>query len=317
MKRFMTGLIIMVTLLTGGCAIGPKVEFIRNDKKIDVMIDGAHLTSYVYSDDLTEPILYPVNSPSDLTLNRGYPIVQIEGETTDHPHHAGLFFTYDKVNGEGFWANKDAPPQVKHIKITQCRGGKGKGSISTTAQWVGRSGQVLLNEKRQMVFIAGQDEYAIDFTFDLSAPKDTNVVFEDTKEGMFAIRVADWLREKGGTGRYLSSNGDETEENIWGKRAEWVRLEGQKDDKTVGIAIFNHPSSVNFPTYWHARAYGLFSANPLGQYDFEKKRNPDTAQHLNLTLDPGQNAHFRFRMLVYEGTRTKEQLQKTFADFAK
>ncbi|MHC4636174.1 MAG: DUF6807 domain-containing protein [Planctomycetota bacterium] len=317
MKQLMTSLIIMVTLLTSGCAVGSKVEFVRSDEKIDVMIDGAHLTSYVYSDDLTKPILYPVNSPSGLALNRGYPIVQIEGETTDHPHHAGLFFTYDKVNGEGFWANKDAPPQVKHMKVTQCSDGKGKGKISTTAQWVGKSGAVLLNEERQMVFIAGQDEYAIDFTFDLSAPRDSKVVFEDTKEGMFAIRVADWLREKDGTGRYLSSNGDETEKNIWGKRAEWVRLEAQKDGKTVGIAIFNHPSSVNFPTYWHARGYGLFSANPLGQYDFERKRNPDKAQHFNLTLDPGQSARFRFRMLVYEGTRTKEQLQKTFEEFAK
>jgi hypothetical protein len=117
----------------------------------------------------------------------------------------------------------------------------------------------------------------------------------------------------------LSSNGDESpvNKNIWGKRARWVRLQGEKDGKTIGIAIFNHPTSVNYPTYWHARPYGLFSANPLGQYDFEKKRNPKSAKPLNFTLKAGKTAHFRFLMLIYEGIRTEEQLKQRFRNFAK
>ena len=167
-----------------------------------------------------------------------------------------------------------------------------------------------------MVFIAGEDEYAIDFSIELKA-QDTKVVFQDTKEGMFAIRVADWLREKGGSGRYLNSYGDETEDNVWGKRARWVCLQGEKNGKTIGIAILNHPRSVNYPTYWHARRYGLFSANPLGQYDFEKKWNPQTAKPLNFALEPGKTSHFRFQIVIYEGERTQEQLEDRFKVFVK
>lgn len=165
-----------------------------------------------------------------------------------------------------------------------------------------------------MVFRPGENEYAIDFSLELTA-QDTEVVFSDTKEGMFAIRVAHWLRENE-TGEYLSSNGDRTEKNVWGRRARWVRLEGEKDEKTIGIAIFNHPASVNYPTYWHARGYGLFAANPLGQYAFEKGRKQANPQPFQLTLQPGQSAHFGFSLVVYEGHRTKEQLQQQFERFA-
>ncbi len=145
---------------------------------------------------------------------------------------------------------------------------------------------------------------------------DERVVFEDTKEGMFGIRVAHWLKEKGGTGRYLSANGDETEANVWGKRAPWVKLEGQKDGKTAGIAILNHPESVNYPTFWHARGYGLFAANPLGQYVFEKNRKAPDPKPFRLTLKPGEKARFLFRVILYDFSRTREQMEARFKAYA-
>ena len=102
------------------------------------------------------------------------------------------------------------------------------------------------------------------------------------------------------------------EPNIWGKRADWVRLEGTKDGKTIGIAIFNHPASACYPTYWHARGYGLFSANPLGQLDFQTGTKVENPQPLNFTLNPGQNAIFRFLMIIYEGRKTPDELEQIF-----
>jgi len=108
-----------------------------------------------------------------------------------------------------------------------------------------------------MTFIAGknQDEYAIDFSVDLTAKAD-KVLFNDIEEGVFAFRLSDYLREaKGnnypqpgkplpkqsvkGTGMFFSSNGDQRAKNIWGKRARWVALQGVRDEKVVGVAIFD------------------------------------------------------------------------------
>ncbi|HUV67553.1 MAG TPA: DUF6807 family protein, partial [Sedimentisphaerales bacterium] len=117
-----------------------------------------------------------------------------------------------------------------------------------------------------------------------------------------------------------SSNGDETAKNIWGKRARWVALQGVKEGKAVGVAILNHPASINYPTYWHVRNYGLFSANPLGQADFQKGQSKQYRKNkiipLRLTLEPGETVHFRFLVIVYEGIRTHEQMEERFRDFS-
>jgi len=285
------------------------VRFVAGDDKIDVLVGQNHFTSYRCGDQLTKPILFPLRSPSGIEVNRSYPLAEVEGESRDHPHHTGLFFAYDDVNNEGFWNNTSSPPQIRHVKVLETAAGPGCGKLATLMHWVGKAGNVLLVEKREMFFRAGLDEYIIDFSIDLTAC-DRKVVFGDTKEGMFAIRVADWLTEKNGTGQYLSSDGRVNEENIWGTRAAWVRLQGRKNGKVIGIIIANHPDSVNYPTYWHARGYGLFSANPLGQYVFEQTRQKENPQRFQLTLEPGQTAHFGFRVIIYEGPRTPNQIQR-------
>ena len=63
----------------------------------------------------------------------------------------------------------------------------------------------------------------------------------------------------------------QTNAAAWGKRAEWVDYHGPVDGETVGIAIFNHPSSFRYPTGWHVRTYGLFAANPFAEHSFAGK----------------------------------------------
>lgn len=323
MKRFG---IICLTAVFLFCSFGcveaqqdkalPKVEFVKGDDKIDVMIGGELFTSYMFSDKLTKPVLYPVKTPAGIKVNRGFPFEEVAGEAKDHPHHVGIFFTYDEVNGSGFWNNTTSPPQVKHVKVTKMKGGRGTGELSVVMHWEDKNRDVLLIENRKMVFKAEAGQYTVDMSIDLVAGE-KKVEFGDTKEGMFAIRTAQWLRESDGTGKYFSSTGDKTAGNIWGKRARWVALEGSKDGNDVGIAILNYPMSENYPTFWHARDYGLFAANPLGQYAFEKSRKVDNASKYALTLEPGEKTHLNFLIMIYDGKRTAEQLDKLFGAYPK
>ena len=336
MKRTVVVLLVLVLCAAALANAGvPKVELVKGKDKIDVMVGGRHLTSYVYGNEHTKPMLVPLRSPSGIEVTRRNPLVELKGGSHDHQHHVGIFFAVDNVNGTKFWNNAAPPPQIKHIKTTELAGDNGKAKLSTVMHWIDRSGNILLEENRSMVFLAGEneDEYAIDFSIDLTA-RQNEVVFEDIEEGVFAIRVADCLREGdskvmlkpgkplpkesvSGTGRYFSSNGDETAKNVWGKRARWVALQGIRKGKVVGVAILNHPASINYPTYWHVRSYGLFSANPLGQGDFQRqsKYKKNLVQPLRLTLKRGQKAHFRFLVVVYEGIRTARQMEKRFREF--
>lgn len=317
MKKWFS-VLVLVTLLSSipACTSGKKVEFVQGENRIDVIINNIPVTAYLYKPGLAKPILYPVRTPSGITLNRGYPFEEVEGESHDHPHHTGVFFTYDISKEERFWASTTPPPQIRHVKVTEKSGGKEKGTLSTVLHWVGKSGKTLLEEKRTMVFYPGENEYAIDFIITLTAVNNT-VVFEATKEGMFAVRVAHWLKEKDGAGKYLSSRGGLSANDIWGRRAEWVSLEGKKDESIAGIAILNHPSSTNFPTYWHARNYGLFSANPLGQSVFQKSTGVENPEPFELTLQPGESAIFRFMMIIYDGPRSKAVIEQKFEEYRK
>ena len=310
--------ILLSSILFTFCQKTTTISFVEKTDQIDVMFGDKLFTSYVYKAELGKPILYPVYSPSGVFMTRHVPPVESDGETQDHQHHAGVYFTYEINKNDNFWAVKTAgTPRIEHVKVTDMKVENNVGVLSTVMNWIGKNGKTLLEENRTMTFYPGTNANEIEFSMTLTA-KDTTVVFQDTKEGMFGVRVADWMREqdKQGTATYTSSNGDQNEKGVWGKRAKWMKLEGAKDGKTCGIAIFNHPESVNYPTYWHARGYGLFAANPLGQFMFQKGRKVEEPKPFNLTLNPGESALFQFKLIVYEGEKTSDEIEALFRQYA-
>lgn len=333
MKRKVLSAAIIVSILALTAAAEPKVEFSKTTGAIKVLVDGEHFTSYIHAIDpakpfaaddvlLTKPVLYPLRTPSGITVTRSWPFEKVAGEKQDHPHHIGLYFTYDLTNGNNFWNNSRNPlPAIKHVADIRIDT-EGNQTLGAVMNWIGKNGNHLLTEKRLMSFIPGTDQHIIDVDIELKAVAD-KVEFGDTKEGMFAIRLAQWLTENAdsrwqlGTGSYLNCHGDEKEKGVWGKRAEWVRIQGNKDGRIAGIAILNHPTSTNYPTYWHARGYGAFSANPLGQYAFQRTHRVENPKPFNLTLDKGETAPFKFRVIIYDGPRTKQQLDKEFKKYAR
>lgn len=305
-----------------------KVTFQEGKYQVDVKIDGRLLTSYRFAPDpdqplvapgvqQTKPVLFPVNSPSGTALSRTFPFAKVEGEASDHPHHQGIFFTVDQVGSKenNFWGNsRNALPAIRHQKVLKMQAGNKKGTLKTLAHWVGTNAEALLAEEREMTFLVlAKDMVAIDLTITLEALQ-REISFGDTKEGMFAFRVAQWLTENAG-GRYLNSEGGELEKGVWGKRANWIRLEGEKDGKVYGVAILSHPSGVNSPTYWHARGYGCFSVNPLGQLDFQTAHKEANPQPFGLKIKTGEKALFRYRVLLYEGKRDGKEIEALYQKF--
>ena len=56
------------------------------------------------------------------------------------------------------------------------------------------------------------------------------------------------------------------------------------------------PGNPGYPTYWHARGYGLFAANPLGQ-----KELSDGKDTLNFAIEPNKSATFKHRIYIVTG----------------
>jgi hypothetical protein len=308
----------------------------ETDKKIDVMIDGKLFTSYCWYDNVYKPVLYPVYTSAGAEITRGFPLKPRAGERNDHLHQIGIWLNYGNVDGIDFWGNgstgKRSPEggEVKHLRIEKLSGGNGEGSIITDESWIVPSGKELLSERTEYNFIARGTIRIIDRITTLTATGNT-VTFKDTKEGMFGIRVARQLElpskdnavltdaqgnpsavkagsNEGVTGNYRSSEGI-TGESVWGTRSKWMVLEGSIGEERISLVICDHSKNKGYPTYWHARGYGLFAANPLGGNDFTQGK-----EQVNFTIPAGKSATFRYRVIISSGTHLTDSEIHTFAD---
>lgn len=326
-----------------GLAQAQKVDLVNNekDKKVEVNIDGKPFTSYYYpgEDVLKKAVLYPVMTSKGTVVTRGWPMDPRAGERVDHPHHVGVWLNYEDVNGNDYWNNsnsvdhaKRAYGTIKHTGITSIKSGKNKGELVVTADWVDKDGKLTMKEVTTYTFSGKGDARIVDRTTKLTAVGD--VAMPDVKDGMFAIRVARELElpsnkaeiftdangiatkvptmnNDGITGNYRNSHGVEGEA-VWGKRAVWCNLTGKIKDENISIAIIDHPKNVGYPAYWHARGYGLFAVNPLGQ-----KQLSDGKDVLNYKLKNGESTTFRYRMVVASEHLKDDALNALAAEYAK
>lgn len=326
-----------------GLAQAQKVDLVNNekDKKVEVNIDGKPFTSYYYpgEDVLKKAVLYPVMTSKGTVVTRGWPLDPRAGERVDHPHHVGVWLNYEDVNGNDYWNNsnsvdhaKRAYGTIKHTGITSIKSGKNKGELVVTADWVDKDGKLTMKEVTTYTFSGKGDARIVDRTTKLTAVGD--VAMPDVKDGMFAIRVARELElpsnkaeiftdangiatkvptmnNDGITGNYRNSHGVEGEA-VWGKRAVWCNLTGKIKDENISIAIIDHPKNVGYPAYWHARGYGLFAVNPLGQ-----KQLSDGKDVLNYKLKNGESTTFRYRMVVASEHLKDDALNALAAEYAK
>jgi hypothetical protein len=303
------------------------------DRRVDVSIGGQPFTSYIYPESLEKPVLYPIRAAGGAVVTRGFPLEPKPGEHADHPHHVGHWFNYGDVNGYDFWGySSDTPAanlpkmgRIVHKAIARISTGKEIGELTVRADWV-VPGSTLLREETRFLFSGASKRRAIDRVTTWTAA-DKPVTFNDTKEGAFGIRVARALEQPstekeifvgangekeaaprldntGATGRYIGSDGN-TGDAVWGTRGPWMGRTGTMAGQPITLAILDHPSNHGYPTYWHARGYGLFAANPFGRKGYDPKQEPVT-----LTLRPGESITFRHRILVLDGQLTREQLQK-------
>jgi len=308
--------------------------------KIDVLIDNKLFASFLFAGQQEKPFLYPLKTASGVTVTRSFPLEKRAGERVDHPHHVGLWLNYESVNGLDFWNNSYAIPAerkskygwIRNVRVEAVKSGKQQGGLSYAANWEKQDGTVVLKEKTELIFSGNAHMRFIERRTTLRADKDT-VFFKDVKDGMIGLRVRTELempldkkedfttaggdlvkassREMGANGTYLTSEGLKGAA-VWGTRANWCVLSAQVEQKKVAVAIIDHPKNPGYPTYWHARDYGLFAANPLGQSVFSKG-----SIHLNLKLAPGSSITFRYLVVLSEKeTLDKDKLDKLAVDFS-
>lgn len=322
----------------------------RGKQRVDVLVDGKLFTAFIYPDAsvLKKAVLYPILTATGNPITRGWPMDPRPGERVDHPHHVGMWFNYGDVNGHDFWNNSnDLGPDHKGpmgtivtTNIAKLNEMGNRAELTVEADWQDAAGKPMLKESTLYTFEADGQNRRIDRQTTLTALAN-DVTFKDNKEGMIGLRLARQLEHpstkaeiftdasgkatpvaslnnEGITGHYHSAVGKEGDA-VWGTRAPWVELTGTLTGNAaaagepVSVVLFDNPKNVGYPTYWHARGYGLFAANPMAPSVMSSGKDAP----MNYVLKAGQSMTFRHRLLIAPGTLTDKDIRKEAEQFGK
>jgi hypothetical protein len=298
----------------------PGVSLSIGKGKLDIAIDGKPFTTYVHElrkvggHQLRRPYFYPVFGPGQTPMTRPFPMEpekMPEGVRRDHPHHTSLWVAYGNVNGVDNWSISGKAGWQVHTGFKGMASGPVFGQFIETLDWTSKDKKPVMAETRT-VRIWRQPDTArmLDLEVVFQA-KYGDVKFGDTKEGgICATRMRTELRhDKGGL---LINDSGQKGRGAWGKKAKWTSASGEVDGAPLGYAIFDAPTNLRHPTTWHARTYGLLTANPFGLSYFTGKK-----QRGDHTLPEGETLTFRYRVYFHPGGPKEAKVAERYADYAK
>ncbi len=287
-----------------------KITEKKNEGTVDIFINEQFFASYNYSEKNVRPFIFPVIGPGGKCVLRT-PASEGNPEKIDHHHHRGIWVSHGDTNGTDNWSEAPGHGGTVHKKFVELTSGPVFGRIHSASDWVTNQGKKVLEEERVItVYNLPEECRIIDQKTTLRA-SEGEVVFKDTKEsGLLSIRLNPVLEEKKG-GIMVNAYGGRTEAECWGKRAEWCDYCGEIEGVKCGIAVFDNPSNLRFPTWWHIRGYGLYTANFFGLSDF----TGDKKISGTYILPAGQELKLYHRIYIHKGYTEDSRVAERYLNF--
>ncbi len=221
----------------------------------------------------------------------------------DHPHHKGVWNSVDEINKIKFW-KEDGRIENVSVEVVQASGNPAIFKVEN--HWINPEEKTLLREVTTFSLYANR-LMAVDITFTAVAEE---VTFEDTKEGMFAIRLPNSMRESVSNGPVINADGVSGTKSMWGKPSRWVDYCGPINEQVFGVTLMDHPENP-WESRYHVRDYGLFAINPCGSHAYT---NGEAEAH-DLTLKTDENIRFRFGLYVHENQLETEAIEQVYQQF--
>lgn len=296
-----------VFLATQSAVAGTGFTISSEATQVVVKYDGKLVTNYVL-DQANKPYFWPLIGPTGKRMTRSFPMEDVEGERTDHPHHRSVWFGHQGVGGFDTWTEKATSKKkgaeheaflaglgsTVHRSFSEISANEDRAVIRSSNDYLDSKGNKLMADERSMIFRMSNGQLILDFDITLIGEYG-DIELTDKKDAGLCVRIPTSMTLKDGDGRIVNSEGVR-DGDTWSKRAKWVDYYGTVDGELLGVAFLYHPSSFRSTTRWHVRDYGLFTANPFGPQSLVESDETGT-----FTLKAGERATVRHRIIFHKG----------------
>jgi hypothetical protein len=266
------------------------------DQAIQVRWQNLPLTVYRAGHSQKYPYFHPLNGPlSGLSLTTE--------SSLPYPHHRGLWFSCDPVNGGNYWADDGLTTgQVRSVELQLKQTTSTSATFSDQCLWVRPGAPSPLKDERSFVLtVANERLWHIDIDITLTANEE-DVTIRRAKHSLFALRAAVDISPIGG-GVLINSEGGQGAKGTYGKTADWCGFYGKRKlraDVVEGISVMNHPKNFAGDCPWFTREYGHLSPSP---FNFQKKP---------WRLEKSESVRLRYRVALHAGDPQEAQLDRVY-----
>jgi len=287
------------------CAEGGVSVEVDEDKSAAFMINGELFTRYNFDrEKFVRPNAYPVLGPKGVEVT--------EYASSDHPHHKSLYVALGEVNGFDNWSEQEGHSYIYTQALDVVAEGPIFAQLLAVNDWVNPKG-VKFMEDWTLITVYNTPEGARLMDWDITlAATECGIHIGDTKEsGTLSVRMNTPLHVRNG-GTMVNAYGGINEGENWGKPSPWVDYHGELDGVKCGLTLMDHPANLRFPTTWHVRNYGLFTANCWGYSYF----TGDQSVRGDYTMPHGDSVNFLYRVYVHAGNHCEAKVRDRWFDFA-
>ena len=313
---------ILLTTTARAAESEARFSFTQEEDGLSVLVDGELFTRYLTNSG-TRPVLWPLIGPTGQPMTRAYPVADKgPDDATDHIHHRSVWIGYEGVNGVDYWhepaTGGDRPYKLgkqvhRGFVAVETLGDKAR--IVAETDWVDSEGAPVCSDRRTLVFGADDNQRWIDYQTDLIASAGP-LKIGDSKEGLFALRVAPTMKVDAHLGGKIVTSRGLTDADAWAQHAEWVDYHGPVDGQTVGIAMLAHPESFDRAPRWHVRTYGLFAANPFGELAFSDESSDIKKRPVRVEIAEGESLRLRYKIILHRGDEREARIAQQYRIYA-
>jgi hypothetical protein len=300
-------------LLLAGCATPTATTYPRAmiipqpDDQVSFQVDGREWLRYHYGDREPKPFFYPVMGPA------GAPVTRLTHphDPFTHAHHLSLWIGHQNAGGSNFWEHLRSPARIVPDHIVKIEDGE-RASLTILAKWLDGDKKPLLLDERVWTLSprygtlssGGFAEYTLDLQLKLT-PVAPTLTLGKSNFGLVAVRVAKMMGTADGGGTIRNSEGQVNEEQLMPhRRARWCDYSGTPAPGVVnGVALLDHPSNPNHPTYFHVRRDGWMGSS----FSFED----------DVVLSKATPLVLRYRFFVHAGPGDPKAIDAEWERWAK